>query len=57
MSIAEINKALFMDFFWFYGASIKFMGHQSKIKTFFQAIPKSFVFVKEQSEYYKSYRV
>jgi len=47
--------ALFKEFFWFYKESFSFMGHQPKVITFFQAIPKSFGFTKEQYKYYREY--
>lgn len=47
-------RTLVYEYFWFYGASIKYMSHQSKVKTFFQAIPKSFVFIKAQHKYHKT---
>lgn len=51
----KMYVALVKDYFWFYKESMSFMGHQSRVKTFFQAIPKSFGFVKWQHDYYKQF--
>lgn len=44
---------LIKDYFWFYKESLNYMSHQSKLKTFLQAIPKSFIFIKWQHNHYK----
>ena len=51
----KMYRALFLEFFWFYKESVKFVSHQSKIKTLLQSIPKSFGFIKEQHRYYKQF--
>lgn len=49
----NIYVRLIKDYFWFYKASMDFMSHQPRWKTFFQAIPKSFGFVALQYKDYK----